>query len=375
MKWEKSMSIIGVVLLSSSLLFGCASNTNPEVPQATASQAPAATETPKQETSEKATRTIKDMAGRDVEIPASVEKIYGTNAIASMMVYTLNPDKLLGWNYELNKLEKKYILEKYQTLPVLGMGDNINAEAIIKTGVGVGINVVSINDKNKQETDKLQEKLGIPIVMVDTDLTASPEAYTFLADILGEQERGKTLSDYAKKVLDNTKKAQIPEDKRVKVYYGNGENSLNTAPKGTVSSEVLDLVQVENVANVEGAKGRVDVSLEQILTWNPEMILVNGEPKKDIAGSNAAKTILESPDFKSIAAVQSGKVYGIPKAPFSWIDRPMGPNRLIGLVWLGSLAYPEVYPYDLNQEVKEFYNVFYHVELTDQETAALTKGE
>lgn len=56
------------------------------------------------------------------------------------------------------------------------------------------------------------------------------------------------------------------------------------------------------------------------------MIVVNGEPKADKSGNSAAEDILSNPDYASLKAVQDNKVYGTPNAPFSWVDRPAGPQ-------------------------------------------------
>ena len=81
--------------------------------------------------------------------------------------------------------------------------------------------------------------------------------------------------------------------------------------------------------------------LQLLLAWAPDVIVVNGEPKADKSGSSAAEDILSNPDYASLKAVQDQKVYGTPNAPFSWVDRPAGPNRLIGMRWFSALIYPD----------------------------------
>ena len=88
------------------------------------------------------------------------------------------------------------------------------------------------------------------------------------------------------------------------------------------------------------------------------MIVVNGEPKADKSGSSAAEDILSNPDYASLKAVQDQKVYGTPNAPFSWVDRPAGPNRLIGMRWFSALIYPEYIKCDINEEIHKFFDLF-----------------
>lgn len=89
------------------------------------------------------------------------------------------PDKLLGWNYELNDVEKSIILDKYQDLSNFGMGDAVNYEAVIAANPTIAINSGKINDAMVSDCDALSESLGIPVVAVDNELNNSAEAFSF----------------------------------------------------------------------------------------------------------------------------------------------------------------------------------------------------
>ena len=108
------------------------------------SETKAATEEPtqsaEQETAE--TREITDMAGRKVTVPAAenIESVFSAGPVAAIFLYMVAPDKLLGWNYELNDVEKSIILDKYQDLPNFGMGDAVNYEAVIAANPTIAIN-------------------------------------------------------------------------------------------------------------------------------------------------------------------------------------------------------------------------------------------
>ncbi len=68
------------------------------------------------------------MAGRKVTVPTAenIESVFSAGPVAAIFLYMVVPDKLLGWNYELNDVEKSIILDKYQDLPNFGMGDAVN---------------------------------------------------------------------------------------------------------------------------------------------------------------------------------------------------------------------------------------------------------
>ena len=333
-------------------------------------------QTETQETGE--TREITDMAGRKVTVPAAedIESVFSTGPVAAIFMYMVAPDKLLGWNYELNDVEKSIILEKYHDLPNFGMGDAINYEAVIAANPTIALNCGKINDAMVSDCDALSKSLGIPVIAVDNELNNSAEAFRFMGELLGVEDHAEELAEYSEKIfIDIASLADIPEDEKVSVYFGNGEDSLETAPRGSQHAQILDAVNVTNVADLElGDGSRVQISAEQLLAWNPDVIVVNGEPKADKSGNSAAEDILSNPDYASLKAVQDNKVYGTPNAPFSWVDRPAGPNRLIGMRWLSAVVYPEYIKCDVNEEIREFFNLFYHVDLSDEQLENVLKG-
>lgn len=370
-KHRQLLALLICLVMSVSLLTGYS-----ETKAATEEPTQSAEQDATQETAE--TREITDMAGRKVTVPAAenIESVFSAGPVAAIFLYMVAPDKLLGWNYELNDVEKSIILDKYQDLPNFGMGDAVNYEAVIAANPTIAINSGKINDAMVSDCDALSESLGIPVVAVDNELNNSAEAFRFMGELLGVEDHAEELAQYAEQVFtDINVLSDIPEEKKVSVYFGNGEDSLETAPRGSQHAQILDAINAVNVADLElGDGSRVQISAEQLLAWDPDVIVVNGEPKADKSGSSAAEDILSNPDYASLKAVQDQKVYGTPNAPFSWVDRPAGPNRLIGMRWFSALIYPEYIKCDINEEIHKFFDLFYHVDLSDEQLENVLKG-
>lgn len=370
-KHRQLLALFICLVMSVSLLTGYS-----ETKAATEEPTQSAEQDATQETAE--TREITDMAGRKVTVPTAenIESVFSAGPVAAIFLYMVAPDKLLGWNYELNDVEKSIILDKYQDLPNFGMGDAVNYEAVIAANPTIAINSGKINDTMVSDCDALSESLGIPVVAVDNELNHSAEAFRFMGELLGVEDHAEELAQYAEQVFtDINALSDIPEEKKVSVYFGNGEDSLETAPRGSQHAQILDAINAVNVADLElGDGSRVQISAEQLLAWDPDVIVVNGEPKADKSGSSAAEDILSNPDYASLKAVQDQKVYGTPNAPFSWVDRPAGPNRLIGMRWFSALIYPEYIKCDINEEIHKFFDLFYHVDLSDEQLENVLKG-
>lgn len=379
---KKGLALLLALLLPlAMLLSGCAQSAGPAASaEAVPTQEAAGAETaqdavaPPEEAAPQE-REITDMAGRTMTVPLEIESVFSTGPAAAIYLYTLVPDKLLGWNYALNDIEKSIILEQYHDLPNFGQGDAVNYEAVIAAGPTIALNVTSINDGSIDASDALAEQLGVPVVMVSSDLLDAPAVYRFMGELFGVEEQAEALAAYAEETFNAISSLDIPNEEKVRIYYGNGEDSLETAPAGSSHGQIIDLVNAVNVADLElGDGSRVQISAEQLLAWDPDVIIVNGEPKADMTGSAAAEAILADPLFATLKGVQNGAVYGTPNAPFSWVDRPPGPNRIVGMRWLSGLIYPEYLDYDVDEAVREFFQLFYHVELTDEQLTQLYNG-
>jgi iron complex transport system substrate-binding protein len=127
--------------------------------------------------------------------------------------------------------------------------------------------------------------------------------------------------------------------------------------------EVLERVGAINVAASAGTGGITKMSIEQILSWNPDVILA-----LDPSFYSAVAT---DPLWTSVKAVRDKRIYLSPNLPYGWFDAPPGVNRLIGVRWLTSILYPKQFPADLRGVMRNFYKLFYQVDLSEQQLNTL----
>lgn len=318
-------------------------------------------------------RTITDMGGRTVTVPSTIKTAFAISPVGSIMLYALCPDKMVGWNYAPRPLEIKYILPKYQSLPALGgwyAANKPSREEIIKIHPDIIIDMGDVNQAEISNADNIQTQLGLPVVLVDAPVLKMDKACEFMGELLGEKAKAQELADYCRNTIADVtaRAAKIPQDKCISVYYAEGAKGLQSEPDGSTHIEALNLVGGLNVAKVPvgGKSGLSSVSQEQILAWNPDVILAWSEER-----GGFYKGILTDPTWKEIKAVQENRVYQVPDAPFCWFDRPPSINRIIGFKWLGNLLYPDVFNYNMVAEVKDFFAKFYHYDLSDEEAKTL----
>jgi iron complex transport system substrate-binding protein len=303
-------------------------------------------------------RKIVDDAGRSVDAPARALRIYAAGPPASVLVFAVAPDALLGWTTPFRAAERPYVAPKYADLPTLGRltgrGNTASVEVVLAAKPDLIVDYGSVTPTFASLADRVQAQIGIPYVLLDGAFDRMPASIRTLGALSGERESAEALARYAESTVEEITRrvAGIPAAKRPRVYYARGPRGLDTGLAGSINVESLERVGATNVAAELGRGGLVQVSLEQVLHWDPEVI-VTTDP-------NFEASVRRDPLWRDIAAVKAGRVHLAPGVPFGWIDFPPSINRLIGLRWLARVLYPEAFPEDLRPLVREFYSRFYH---------------
>jgi len=321
-------------------------------------------------------RTITDSAGRKVEVPDKVERVFAAGPPASILLYMLAPEKMTGWPNPPTPEERLYIAPAYRDLPALGRltgrGGTANLEVVLNVKPDLILDFGSVRDTYVSLADNVQEQTKIPYVLVDGRFEATPASLRLMGDILGVKERGEELARYVEQTFAeiDAALATIAPDKRPRVYLARGPDGLETGVVGSINTEIIERAGGRNVAEAAGQRGLVRASIEQVIVADPEIILTWDR--------NFFERVSKDPLWANIRAVRENRIYLAPTAPFGWIDRPPSLNRVIGLKWLAGLFYPDKFTADLRETTRTFYRLFYHVDPSDSELDLLiawSKGQ
>jgi iron complex transport system substrate-binding protein len=314
-------------------------------------------------------RKVTDSAGRTVEIPTRVTRVLAAGPPASILLYTLAPDKMIGWVRTPRPAEKAFLKESVRELPaygrLTGRGGTANIENVLKLQPDLIIDIGSVGPTYVSLADNVQQQTKIPYLLLDGKLSRTPEVYRLLGAWLGAAEQAERLAKYADETLNamGARIAALPEARRPKVYYARGIDGMETGLAGSINMEVLEHVGAVNAAAAAGKGGITRVSVEQILAWNPEVLLV--------LDPAFYRSVPSDPLWASVKAVRDRRIYLAPNLPFGWFDAPPGVNRLIGIRWLASVLYPQRFPESLRDTTRAFYKLFYHVDLGEPQLDAL----
>lgn len=314
---------------------------------------------------------VTDGAGRRVAIPAKVERVFPAGPPAAIQLYTLAPELLLGWPRANRPEEMEFLLPGIGNRPevgrITGRGNSANLESVLALKPDLVLDSGSTRQTYVELADRVQSQTGIPYALLDGRFEHIPASYRTLGELVGRRTRAAQLATYADDTMLTVRGRclAVPADRRPRVYYARGPAGLETGLAGSINVEILEFLGLRNVA-AEVPGGLATVSPEQVLRWDPEVIIT--------IDMVFAGTVRENPLWQGVRAVREGRVHLSPKLPFGWIDFPPGVNRLIGLWWLGKMVYPDRIPEDLRVLTRDFYHRFYQVALTDAQVTRVLAG-
>lgn len=314
-------------------------------------------------------RTFSDISGKSITLPEHMTRVFGSAPPITFMIYVIDDAPLIGVNFPQSNKDNmngdKFLTKHFMSLPILGgwHGNNIpNLESIIaaKPEVIVTWDTALLNEK----TAKDLARINIPAIKVNIDDSRNyPEVFRYLGKVMNKEERANKLAAMAQSYLDELKNFvdSIPAKERTRVYYAEGAFGLQTECDVSFHSEPLMLAGGDLVHKCVQSSviGMQEVNFEQVLTYNPDVIIVQNPAFYQEIFKDKKWTILK--------AVKDKKVYLIPKTPFNWTDRPPSFMRIIGAHWIASKLYPTRYPYNISTKVRDYYQLFFGVKLSDED--------
>jgi iron complex transport system substrate-binding protein len=316
-------------------------------------------------------KVVEDLNHKQITVPDKVEKTFGSSPPMNYLIYALNPEKMVGLNFNAknpnNYAGSEFLNKTFLSLPIIGSfhggGQNINLETIIK--YQPDLILVWEDDMLVEKVKSEIDKTKIPTITLPfRKIEDMPRAIQFAGAIINEEKRGDILSAYAQKIIDEINVA-LKNTKPIRYYYAEGIDGLATECASSFHVEALNFSGAENVHKCQqsGVLGLEKINFEALIAYDPDVIIVQN--------ALVYNEIVETPLWQHLRAVKNKNIYLVPNNPFNWIDRPPSFMRIIGIQWLTKLFHPKEYNIDLHKRVLEFYELYLGVTPTEEEIQKL----
>lgn len=301
-----------------------------------------------------------DSAGREVLLPQPLTRIYPANQEAQSVLFSLAPEKMAGWYNKPKQDAAEYIDAAYMALPAWEEHDaELDWAAVRAAGAQMVLLMGSAQDP--ATLSALQQKAGLPVLFIDSGLDTLPDAYRTLGGLFGMEEQAEEFVEYIAPAIEtlNQFAGTIEEKTRKSVYVAGGDDGLTPLD--------LDIVPLAGCRNaVPGEQIGKPLTQEAFEKLSIDALVTEERKTYD--------TWRKSPIWEKMDFVEMGMFFAAPDALFSWLTDTTTAGRLLGAKWLGNLLYPEVFVYDMVEETKLHYDLFWNCQLTDAQANALLEN-
>ena len=309
--------------------------------------------------------TLIDMADRIVTVPRPIERVVPAGLLDGVrtLIQLGAADKIVG----ISNYAKNYALKpsdywspirdaapELKDLPDVGGYTNPNIEIIASLKPDVVFEYAPIPDV----ADAIQEKTGIPVVCISSS-QFDFDMHRIVGTVMGKEERAEELISYATEKTDEVTgvTSEMPESEKPKVYCVSGCSGMSMITKTWGRYDPINIAGGINVAEeyVIGSGSSI-VSKEQILAWDPDIILIHGvSPPHAISIAD----VISDPDLQTLNAVETGNVNYTKGYMIGW-DPATG---LTECFYMAKLFHLDEFK-DLDEEGKgnEILETFYGVE-------------
>lgn len=372
MKKVKLVYLVAATVMTAALLGGCAKKQETAQSQPTES-ATAAIETQAEtipETTAETTAaaaeageiTITDVAGRTVTLPAPAQKLVGTHnpTLNQAIILGGGGKYLVGFgNKNMAGGLYEFVYPELKDVSQIGKGKDINYEECVALGADLAI----LPERFADQADKFEEvgiKAAVVLPSVESFDTIK-SSLRMVATLVGEEEKAEKIVSFFDSKINTAKEIAEKSDKNPVILYLGGSTPLSVANGAMLQSVMIETVGGVNAAGEIKGKGEfIEVTLEEIIGWNPEIIYIPAYADYTV------DDILNDSAWSSVKAVQDKKVFMFPSKLEPW-DYPT-PATAMGLTWLLNNLYPDLYSKEqVLEDAKEYYELVYGQSFTAEQ--------
>jgi iron complex transport system substrate-binding protein len=316
------------------------------------------------------TRSFTDMTGQTTSLPVHITRVGDMWPANNEIVVMLGGgNKLVATTTVLRSLPWiRTVYPGFTQIPSPFTVGDVNVEELLKANPQVVIVTTGGTKTVSASSSALAQSInsvGIPTVtFYMTNFDELKQTVLLTGQLLGPDETRKAQSwaAYFDVRLAKIRRviATVPPVRKPTILHVMGVSPIRVDGGGTIIDAWMHAVGAVNAAGETFGTVNI-VSIEQVLKWNPDVIIV-GTTEQD------REAILANKQWRQLKAVRQGRVYVNPKGVYSW-DRHDAEEAL-QIQWAAKTLYPDKFQaLDIVKETKEFYKAFFEYTPTDAEVS------
>ncbi|AFM28053.1 ABC-type Fe3+-hydroxamate transport system, periplasmic component [Desulfomonile tiedjei DSM 6799] len=293
------------------------------------------------------TLTYTDKLGRTVDVPLPIKRavFFETyELVAHLGIW----DRMVGisrYAYE-NDLMRAVNPDIERTIPSAGSGLDVNIEALLKLNPDLVLTWTY-----KPDIVPFMERKGLTVIAIYLESIAELyEVMRLQGRLFQKEEQVQQSIILMERIFDLIRErvSAISDSEKKKVLWL-GRSPTTVAGRTGIPHDTFMMIRGENVA-ASIHEENTEVSMEQIIAWNPEVIFIWG------GAQYKSKDIMDSDQWRHVTAVKQGRVF---KAPH-WSR--WSPRLALVALWMAKRTYPEHFR-DVNLEAvtESFFQKLYGI--------------
>jgi iron complex transport system substrate-binding protein len=268
--------------------------------------------------------TVVDATGRSIVVPEHIMRVLPGGPPAAIVLAAVAPDLMLGWTSPVSDDTRALLALEAAKLPrvprLTGRDDVTDKITALKPDLILDYGTIA--PRYIELAKAMQQRTGIPTVLLDGSLAEIPRVFRLVGSILHREDRAETLARFAETLLA----LPVVQAAHPRVVYARGADGLTVVAPGTDLAETFTRLGWQLVAPAGQGPSR-QATPDDIRALDPDLIV--------FADPAMRATLAQSAAWRSLRAVRDGHAFVAPDLPFGWLDEPPSINRLLGFAWLG----------------------------------------
>lgn len=291
----------------------------------------------------------------------TIKRIVSAGAPADLLLLAVAPEKMVGFSsFDFTRQAAIPLPDTIRQLPKLGRlagrASSLSTEGLMALHPDLVIDCGNTDETWLSQARQVSEQTQIPWLLLNGQLAQSAEQLETLGGVLGEETRTAEQAALARQFITEAKAFAATPAARVRFYAARGARGLETGLQGSLHTEAAELLGLQNVAQINDRHGLAQVSMENLLSWQPDIILVQD--------AITAHYLRHDPLWQGVNAVAGQRILFLSGLPFGWLDAPPGINRLLGLRRLHAWLDPGINR-QFKEDMQRYAQLFWHCAFND----------